>query len=164
MVLSSSSVHFSFTISGLRWLCHRYLHCLPILPGRCLATKLQFFGPLLLTNLSTNSSYSKVYINPVLPRALWWGRDWAPFASDAGTEHQSYPPEKKLFFSNSVLHTIRQVVLVSHLLEVSTSAFGQWRAGWAVASSKIKFVDKGTLRPYCLMMVTHLANLKRSQT
>lgn len=31
-MLSSSSDHASFLIEGLRWLCHRSLHCLPILP------------------------------------------------------------------------------------------------------------------------------------
>lgn len=37
MTSSSSSVHRSLLISGLRWLCHLSLHCLPILPGNCLA-------------------------------------------------------------------------------------------------------------------------------
>lgn len=31
-MLSSSSDHASFLIEGLRWLCHRSRHCLPILP------------------------------------------------------------------------------------------------------------------------------------
>lgn len=164
MVLSSSSVHFSFTISGLRWLCHLSLHCLPILPGRCFAIKLQFFGPWLLTSLSTSSSYSKVYIKKVKPKVPWWGKDWAPFASGVGIGHQSYLLRKRQFFSNCELHTIRQVFLVFHLLVESTNVFGWWRAWWAEVNSKIKFVDMRTLGLSGLMMVTHPVNLKGSQS
>ena len=46
MIISSSySVHFSFLISGFRWLCHLSLHCFPILPGRALAISDQFLAP-----------------------------------------------------------------------------------------------------------------------
>ena len=42
---SSSSVHFSFFISGFRWLCHLSRHCFPILPGSYLAISDQFLAP-----------------------------------------------------------------------------------------------------------------------
>jgi len=164
IVLSSSSVHFSFTISGLRWLCHRSRHCLPILPGRCLATKLQFFGPLLFTNLSTNSSYSEVYINSHLPKAPLSNRGSAPFANGAGTARQFYPPKKRRSFSNYELHTIKQVVLVFRPTGESTNASGRWRAGWVSVNSKINFVDMRTRQLYWRMMGRHPANLKRFQS
>jgi hypothetical protein len=47
LALSSSAVHESFLMSGLRWLCHRSRHCLPLRPGRCRAICAHFFVPCL---------------------------------------------------------------------------------------------------------------------
>ena len=70
IAISSSSVHLSFLISGFKWLCHLSLHCLPILPGKFLAIKLQFLGPCSPTRRITSSSYSRV----------WWYRKNYPGA------------------------------------------------------------------------------------
>lgn len=67
---SSSSVHLYFLISGLRWLCHRSLHCFPMRPGRLLAMKLQFLGPCSRTSLMTSSSSSLVCVMVVVPMVL----------------------------------------------------------------------------------------------
>lgn len=68
MASSSSSVHRSFLMSGLRWLCQRSRHCLPILPGKFLAMKLQFLGPWSRTSLRTRASSSLVCVAAELPR------------------------------------------------------------------------------------------------
>lgn len=62
MVSSSSRVHLSLEISGLRWLCHLSLHCLPIRPGNCLAMKLQFLAPCSATSCVTSSSSYVVFV------------------------------------------------------------------------------------------------------
>lgn len=56
MTLSSSSVQAVFFMPGFRWLCHLSRHCLPILPLRCRAMSVHFFGPYLSTNSTTFSS------------------------------------------------------------------------------------------------------------
>ena len=61
MMSSSSCVHASFLMSGLRWLCHRSLHCLPIRPGRLAAMVLHFFGPYLSTSCTTILSSAFVH-------------------------------------------------------------------------------------------------------
>ena len=38
-------MHTSFLTAGLRWLCHRSRHCLPMRLGRSAAMRLQFEGP-----------------------------------------------------------------------------------------------------------------------
>lgn len=60
MVISSSSVQRSFFMLGLRWLCHRSRHCLPIRPCRFWAMSDQFLGPYFNTMLVTISSSSLV--------------------------------------------------------------------------------------------------------
>lgn len=100
IAMSSSSVHFSFLISGLRWLCHLYLHCFPILPGSCLATKLQFLAPLAITIFRTISSSSLVCIIKILPMVLWWAEGWEPFAICASTGRLIFPRNKPLLSSN----------------------------------------------------------------
>ncbi len=62
IAISYSYVHRSFLMSGFRWLCHRSLHCLPILPGKFFAMKLQFFGPCSPTRRMTSSSSSRVFL------------------------------------------------------------------------------------------------------
>ena len=57
---TSSSVQAVFFISGLRWLCQRSRHCFPIRPFRCLAMRVQRFGPYFFTNSITFSSSSLV--------------------------------------------------------------------------------------------------------
>lgn len=59
------SVHLSFFISGLRWLCHLYRHCFPILPGRFCAIRLQFLAPFWPTNEKTKSSSYFVLNNQI---------------------------------------------------------------------------------------------------
>lgn len=60
MILSSSSDHLPFLMSGLRWLCHLSRHCLPIRPLSFDAMKLQFFAPYLVTRSKTVWSSSLV--------------------------------------------------------------------------------------------------------
>lgn len=50
---SSSSVQDDFFTSGLRWLCQRSRHCLPILPFNCLAIRVQCLVPYFFTNSIT---------------------------------------------------------------------------------------------------------------
>lgn len=154
MVLSSSSVHLSLLISGFRWLCHRYLHCFPILPGSCLAIALQFFAPFPFTSLSTISSSYLVLIKEGLPKALWSNQDWGLSANDANTGRQYDPGEKMLFSSSSWRRTIRQVVWVFSPLGESTSASERWRSGEEEGSREIKFVDMPPLSFYWPMRVT----------
>jgi hypothetical protein len=61
-VISSSSVHLSFLMSGFRWLCHLSLHCFPIRPLKCLAISDQFLGPFIVTNFVSLSSSSSVHM------------------------------------------------------------------------------------------------------
>lgn len=70
IALSYYYVHLYFLISGFKWLCHLSRHCLPILPGKFLAIKLQFLAPLWPTNFITMSSYSLDWINIQLPMDL----------------------------------------------------------------------------------------------
>mmetsp|Transcript_10202 Transcript_10202/g.42346 ORF Transcript_10202/g.42346 Transcript_10202/m.42346 type:complete len:251 (+) Transcript_10202:1704-2456(+) len=60
-VLSSSSVHPSRLISGLRWLCHRSRHCLPMRPGRSLAIIDHFLAPCSPTRRMIAASSSGVH-------------------------------------------------------------------------------------------------------
>lgn len=122
---SSSSVQRSFLISGFRWLCQRSRHCLPILPGKFLAIKLQFLGPCSKTNFITRSSSYLVCINGVLPRAPWWAWDWAPSASDAGTARQSCPRKTQQFFSNFERRTLPRAALTSRPPRASTTVFSR---------------------------------------
>ena len=55
---SSSRLQVFFFIFGFRWLCHLSLHCLPILPGRCSAILVHFWGPFSYTSLKTRASSS----------------------------------------------------------------------------------------------------------
>lgn len=57
---SSSSLHAIFLILGLRWLCHLSLHCFPILPGKCSAIYVHFYGPCIWTSWRTRRSSSSV--------------------------------------------------------------------------------------------------------
>ena len=57
---SSSLLQHTFLILGLRWLCHLSLHCLPILPGKCSAIRVHFWGPFFSTKWRTNRSSSSV--------------------------------------------------------------------------------------------------------
>ena len=50
---SSSWVQEDFFTSGLRWLCQRSRHCLPMRPCRCLAMMDQRLGPYLCTSSMT---------------------------------------------------------------------------------------------------------------
>ena len=47
--LSSSAVNFSFFTSGVRWLCQRSRHCLPIRPGSASEMRDQEPGPCCVT-------------------------------------------------------------------------------------------------------------------
>lgn len=67
---SSSSLQGAFLISGLRWLCHLSLHCLPSLPGRLAAIEVHFSGPNLWTNLNNNKSSSSVQGSLLLGQVL----------------------------------------------------------------------------------------------
>ncbi len=57
---SSCSIHSTFRMFGLRWLCHRSRHCFPSLPSTNLAMKDQRCGPYFSTSLRTRLSYSSV--------------------------------------------------------------------------------------------------------
>jgi len=120
MASSSSSVHLYFLMSGFRWLCHLYRHCLPILPGKLLAIKLQFLAPCSSTNFITNSSSSLVCIKEELPRVLWSVLGSKPFASDVDTEHQFFNRRNLRFFSNYEPHDHQPTFWVYHLLPEST--------------------------------------------
>lgn len=56
MIWSSCSVQALFLIFGLRWLCHRSRHCLPMRPLRWRAITVHFLAPYLLTSSITFSS------------------------------------------------------------------------------------------------------------
>jgi hypothetical protein len=141
-------------MKGFRWLCQRYLHCFPIRPGRCLATKLQFFGPWLKTNFSTSSSSSLVFISEGLPKALWPRKGSKLSANDVGTERQSGLAEMRRFFSNSLHRTTKQVVWVFHLPEESTNVSERCSSVEDEENWKIIFVDMLGLRFYWQMSVT----------
>lgn len=76
MILSSSSVHEVFLISGLRWLCQRSRHCLPMRPFRCLAINVHRFGPYFRTNSMTCSSSSLVQGPVILEQSLEIWNNW----------------------------------------------------------------------------------------
>ena len=61
IILSSSSLQASLQISGLRWLCQRSRHCLPIRPGSWLAISDHFLAPYFSTSSSTFRSSSAVH-------------------------------------------------------------------------------------------------------
>lgn len=58
---SSSLLQQIFLIFGLRWLCHLSLHYFPILPGKCSAITVHFWGPFFSTRWSTILSSSSVH-------------------------------------------------------------------------------------------------------
>lgn len=60
-ILSSSSLHAVFFMSGFKWLCQRSRHCLPKRPRRCLAISDQRFGPNFCTSSITLASSSFVH-------------------------------------------------------------------------------------------------------
>lgn len=57
---SSWSSHSAFKMEGFKWLCQRYLHCFPSLPGTNLAIKDHLWGPYFSTNFLTRKSSSSV--------------------------------------------------------------------------------------------------------
>lgn len=58
---SSSRVQLSFLILGLRWLCQRSLHYLPMRPGKCSAIVVHLSGPFFSTSIRTFQSSSSVH-------------------------------------------------------------------------------------------------------
>mmetsp|Transcript_23675 Transcript_23675/g.80704 ORF Transcript_23675/g.80704 Transcript_23675/m.80704 type:complete len:285 (-) Transcript_23675:136-990(-) len=58
---SSTPLHPSRLMSGLRWLCHRSRHCLPMRPGSCWAIFDHCFGPSSFTSWMIFSSSSAVH-------------------------------------------------------------------------------------------------------
>ena len=127
MIASSSSVHRSLLIHGLRWLCQRSRHCFPIRPGSCFAMYDQFLGPLSRTNLSTFSSYSLVCLLSWVPRGLSPAQGWAPSATCVGTVHLCVPANMMQSFSNCEPRAPKQALQGVHPPRASTSVFaGEW--------------------------------------
>ena len=60
-IWSSSGDHSLLLISGLRWLCHRSRHCLPMRPGSCAAINDQRLAPCLPTSVTIATSSSWVH-------------------------------------------------------------------------------------------------------
>lgn len=58
---SSCKSHSAFRIDGFKWLCQRYRHCFPSLPGTNFAIKDHLWGPYFSTNFLTRKSYSSVH-------------------------------------------------------------------------------------------------------
>jgi len=143
-------------------LCHLSLHCFPIRPGNCFAMKLQFLGPWSLTSLNTRSSSSFVLISAEVPKVLWQGMDWGPFASDGDIAHQFCFTGMKQFFSNFLLRTLIRVVAVFRLLGMSTNVSGEG----AVARKLVIFAGRDVdfkLRICLVMCCVHREVLHSSQ-
>src|SRR5262249_5834695 len=60
-IASSSPVQLALLIDGLRWLCQRSRHCLPMRPTRCDAISAHLFGPYSCTSCASRAASSGVH-------------------------------------------------------------------------------------------------------